>query len=145
MSYINNIDILDINWDEKIQNILKKCNLTKENIFKPNEKIILQIKTQNNNLFALLNEATHKKLYIHLDTNNNIKSGHNEFIANIILGYKNIPAHIHYIYDKQNEDTYINESKYDSEDIFYHYDSDGNPDESNDVWEYGDAYHLSDS
>ncbi|VVU95792.1 hypothetical protein CPAV1605_1548 [seawater metagenome] len=142
MSYLNALDIQEIEWDVSLSNILKDTKVTKEQIFHPNETIIKLIKINNKVLFQALKKEK-DELVVDIDENNNIECGHINYLANIILGYKEI------IVCNSNENC-SNESEYDNEstgsnELFFHFDSDGNPDESNDVWEYGDAYHLSQS
>ena len=146
MSNYEIIQLEDIKWNNKMSDIIKKSDLSILEINKPNKEVINKIKEKDKEIYYLMKKSFDNNLDVILDAENNIITGFKEVIAYTILGYKEIVV-------TKNNNNYSNleysdyeyENYSESEPNYYHFDSDGEPEESNDVWEYGDAYQLNNS
>lgn len=147
MSNYEVIQLEDIKWNNEMSDIIKKSNLTLLEISKPTKDVINKIKNNDKEIYSLMKKSFDKNLNVVLDSENNIITGFKEIIAYTILGYKEIlitKSNNNYLYSEYND--YENDNNYsESEPNYYHFDTDGEPEESNDVWEYGDAYKLNNS
>jgi hypothetical protein len=135
------IQIQDIKLNSSISKIMQNANITESEIYKPTTDLINKIKENDKEIYSLMKISFDKQLDITIDIDNNIINGFKGLIAYIILGYSEIVVTKETICDYD----YHNDNYLEYEPNHYHFDSDGEPEESNDVWEYGDAYHLSDS
>ena len=135
MLYSINININKIKLDSKIINFISEF----KKIFNKFElkNNISKIENFNIELFNILKNNTDRIIIV--NQNYEIISGFMNVIAYMLEEKSNFDVLINYDYNYYDSG---NEYVYSDDNIHYHYDSDGNPDESNDVWEYGDVYHI---
>jgi len=144
MDYIN---INRIGWNKNVYQLLKKVNINKNELFEPNKTTIKKIKNNDFELYQNIKSISNNE-YLNINTNNSfeILSDEKILLAYILLGFQFVPVIIETINNDFLNKTSESDDYEGSEEFCNnnHFDSEGCPDESNDVWEYGDCYHLND-